>query len=32
VYLVLTLLLGKMLDVARYGPYGGKLHLLCQGW
>jgi len=27
----LTLLLGKMLDVARYGPHGGKLCLLCQG-
>jgi len=27
----LTLLLGEMLDVARYGQYGGKLHLLCQG-
>jgi len=31
-YLVLTLLLGKMLDVARNGPHGGKLRLLCQGW
>jgi hypothetical protein len=27
-----TLLLGKMLDVASYGQYGGKLRLLCQGW
>jgi len=26
------LLLGEMLDVAKYGPYGGKLGLLCQGW
>jgi len=26
------LLLGEMLDVARYGPYGGKLRDLCQGW
>jgi hypothetical protein len=24
---VLTLLLGETLDVARYGQYGGKLHL-----
>ena len=31
-YIVLTLLLGEMLDVARYGPHGGKLRLLCQGW
>ena len=31
-YFVLTLLLGVMLDVARYGQYGGKLRLLCQGW
>ena len=31
-YLVLTLLLGNMLDVARYRPHGGKLHLLCQVW
>jgi len=30
-YLVLTLLLGEMLDVARYGPPGGKLGLVCQG-
>jgi len=30
--LVLTLLLGEMLDVARNGPHGGKLRLLCQGW
>jgi len=28
----LTLLLREMLDVARYGQYWGKLHLLCQGW
>jgi hypothetical protein len=25
------LLLGEMLDVARYGQYGRKLRLLCQG-
>jgi len=31
-YLVLTLLLGEMLDDARSGPHGGMLHLLCQGW
>ena len=31
-YLVLNLLLGKMLDIARYRPHGGKLRLLCQGW
>jgi hypothetical protein len=31
-YFELTLLLGKMLNVARYGPHGGTLHLLCQGW
>jgi hypothetical protein len=31
-YLVLTWLLGEMLDVARNGPHRGKLHLLCQGW
>jgi hypothetical protein len=24
--------LGEMLDVARYGPHGGKLRLLCQDW
>jgi len=30
-YHVLTLLLGEMLDVARYGPHRGKLSLLCQG-
>ena len=29
---VLTLLLGKMLDVGRYGQYGGNLRPLCQGW
>ena len=29
-YLVLTLLLGEMLDVARYGPHGRKLRHLCQ--
>jgi hypothetical protein len=23
--------LGVMLDVARYGPHGGKPSLLCQG-
>jgi hypothetical protein len=27
---VLTLMLGKMLDVARHGPCGGKLSLWCQ--
>jgi len=32
VYFVLTLLFGEMLDVARYGWYGSKLHLECQGW
>jgi len=31
-YLVLTLLLGEMLDVGRYGPPGGKLSLLGHGW
>ena len=31
-YLVLTLLLGEMLDIARNGLHGGKLRLLCQGW
>jgi len=30
-YFGLNLLMGKMLDVARYGPHGGKLCLLCQG-
>jgi hypothetical protein len=30
-YRVLTLLLGNMLDVATYGPHGGKLSRLCQG-
>jgi len=29
---VLTLLLGKMLDVERYGQYGGKLRLSCKWW
>ena len=29
--LVLTLLLGEMLDVTRYGPNGGKLSRICQG-
>ena len=29
---VLTLVLGEMFNVARYGPLGGKLRLLCQGW
>jgi hypothetical protein len=24
--------MGEMLDVARYGQYGGKLCLLCHGW
>jgi len=28
---VLTSLLGEILDVARYGPHGGKLCHLCQG-
>jgi len=31
-YLLLTLLLGEMLDVAKKEPYGGKLCLLCHGW
>jgi len=31
-YLVLTSFLGEMLDVARHGPHGGKLGLVCQGW
>jgi hypothetical protein len=31
-YLVLTLLLGEMFDIAWNGPHGGKLNLLCQGW
>jgi hypothetical protein len=30
-YLVLTLLLVEMLDVARYGQHGGKVHHLCHG-
>jgi hypothetical protein len=30
-YRVLTLLLGVMLDVERYGPHGGKPGLECQG-
>ena len=30
-YRVLTLLFGEMLDVARYGPQGGKLSPFCQG-
>jgi len=30
-YRVLTSLLGEILDVARYGPHGGKLCHLCQG-
>jgi hypothetical protein len=29
--IVLTMLLGQMLDVARYEQYGGNLQLLCQG-
>jgi len=29
---VLTSLLSEMLDVASYGPHGGKLHLVGQGW
>lgn len=29
---VLPLLLGEILDVERYGQYGGKLCLLRQGW
>jgi len=29
---VVTLLLGKMLDVAGDGPHRGKLYLLCQRW
>jgi len=28
-YFVLTLLMGEMLDVATYGPDGGKLRQLC---
>jgi hypothetical protein len=28
----LSVLLGDMFDVASYGQYGGKLHLLCQDW
>jgi len=28
----LTLLVGEMLDVPRYGQYGGKFRLLSQGW
>jgi len=31
-YLVLTLLLGEMLVVARNGPHGGKLRLWGEGW
>jgi hypothetical protein len=31
-YIVLTMLLSEMLDVARNGPHGDKLRLLCQGW
>jgi len=31
-HLVLTLLMGEMLDVARYRPHRGKLHLSCRGW
>jgi len=31
-YFVLTLLIGMMLDVARYGPHEGKLRLLCRVW
>jgi len=31
-YVVLTLLLGEMLDVVICGPHRGKLRLLCQGW
>jgi len=32
IVLMLTLLLGEMLDVSRYGQYRGKLRHLCQGW
>jgi len=31
-FLELTVLFGEMSDVARYGPYGGKLCLSCEGW
>ena len=31
-YSVSTLLIGEMLEVARYGPHGGKLHLVYRGW
>jgi len=31
-YPVFTLMMGEMLDVARWGPHGGKLRLSCQGW
>ena len=31
-YFVLTLLMGKMFEIVRYGPHGGKLHLLSRGW
>ena len=31
-YIVLTERMGAILDVARYGPDGGQLCLLCQGW
>jgi hypothetical protein len=30
-YFLLILLLGEMLDIATYGPDGGKLHLLFEG-
>jgi len=32
IYFEWILLLSEMLYVAWYGPHGGKLHHLCQGW
>jgi len=31
-YIVMSLLMGSMLVVTTYGPRGGMLDLLCQGW
>jgi len=31
-YFAFRLLMGEMLDVARYGLQGGKLGLVCPGW
>jgi hypothetical protein len=31
-YFELTLLLGEMSNVARYGQYGDKFHLVFQSW